>query len=84
MFATCANEVTDNIRSMIRKNNIEPLMNSVMLISLHEMAFLAESLVNITSLKRTYSLDGFQQTVGGPTDVAIISKGDGFLWVKKK
>ena len=84
VFATCANEVTDNIRSMIRKNNIEPLMNSVMLISLHEMAFLAESLVNITSLKRTYSLDGFQQTVGGPTDVAVISKGDGFLWVKKK
>lgn len=84
VFATCATEVTDNIINMIRQRNIEPLMNSVMLISLHEMAFLAESLVNITSLKRTYSLDGFQQTVGGPTDVAIISKGDGFLWVKKK
>ena len=84
VFAACASEVTDNIINMIRQKNIEPLMNSVMLISLHEMAFLAESLVNITSLKRTYSLDGFQQTVGGPTDVAIISKGDGFLWVKKK
>lgn len=23
-------------------------------------------------------------TVGGPIDVAIISKGDGFIWIKRK
>ena len=48
------------------------------------MASLAESLVNITSLKRKFSLDGYQQTVGGPTDVATISSNDGFIWIKRK
>ena len=23
-------------------------------------------------------------TVGGPTDVAMITKGDGFIWIKRK
>jgi hypothetical protein len=24
------------------------------------------------------------ETVGGPVDVAVISKGDGFVWIKRK
>lgn len=24
------------------------------------------------------------ETVGGPVDVAVISKGDGFIWLKRK
>jgi hypothetical protein len=24
------------------------------------------------------------ETVGGPVDVALISKGDGFIWIKRK
>ena len=63
---------------------VAPLLNSVRNLPLSEMAFLAESLVNITSLKRTYALDGKQQTVGGPIDVAVMSKGDGFTWIKRK
>lgn len=69
----------------ISKNNIiSPLLNSLQLIPLFDMASLAENLVNITSLKRKFMLDGNQQTVGGPTDVAIISPIDGFKWVKRK
>lgn len=59
-------------------------MNSVQLIPLAEMAFFAENLVNMTTLKRTFAIDGNQQTVGGPTDVAVLSKGDGFVWIKRK
>lgn len=25
-----------------------------------------------------------QETVGGPVDVAVISKGDGFIWMRRK
>lgn len=25
-----------------------------------------------------------QENVGGPVDVAVISKGDGFVWIKRK
>jgi hypothetical protein len=47
-----------------------------------ELAHLAEALVNITSLKRKFSAD--EETVAGPIDVAVISKSDGFVWVKRK
>lgn len=77
-------DIYEAITSTIQKDNVDPILNSVQLIPLPEMAFLAESLVNITSLKRTFALDGNQQTVGGPTDVAVLSKGDGFVWIKRK
>jgi hypothetical protein len=47
-----------------------------------ELATLAESLINLTSLRRKISLDS--ETVGGPVDVALISKGDGLIWIKRK
>jgi hypothetical protein len=47
-----------------------------------EMARMAEALVNLTSIKRRVSR-GFE-TVGGPIDVAIISKAEGFVWVSRK
>lgn len=83
-FANYKKELSDKIEEQIEKNNIEPLFKSVTYISPLEMSFLAESLVNITALKRTYAIDGNQQTVGGPTDVAILTKSDGFVWIKKK
>lgn len=83
-FANCKKQVNNKISEISRTKHINPIIESVKLISLSEMAFLAENLVNMTSLKRTYCLDGQQQTVGGPTDVAVISKGDGFVWVKNK
>ncbi len=43
---------------------------------------MAESLVNLTSFKRRVTMD--PETVGGPIDVAVISKGDGFVWIKRK
>lgn len=81
---TVDKEIKSEINTMAQNENVNPIFASVQLIPLTEMAFLAENLVNITSLKRTFALDGNQQTVGGPTDVAILSKGDGFVWIKKK
>ena len=43
---------------------------------------MAESLVNLTSFRRHVTPD--VETVGGPIDVAIISRGDGFIWIKRK
>eukprot|EP00521_Asterionellopsis_glacialis_P002034 CAMPEP_0195246708 /NCGR_PEP_ID=MMETSP0706-20130129/545_1 /TAXON_ID=33640 /ORGANISM="Asterionellopsis glacialis, Strain CCMP134" /LENGTH=223 /DNA_ID=CAMNT_0040298099 /DNA_START=1003 /DNA_END=1675 /DNA_ORIENTATION=+ len=47
-----------------------------------ELAHMAESLVNLTSLQRKVSPN--IETVGGAVDVAVISKGDGFVWIKRK
>jgi len=46
-----------------------------------ELAAMAESLVNLTSFKRKVSMEA--ETVGGTIDVAVISKGDGFIWIKR-
>ncbi len=83
-FSECGQNLSNAITAQVQANNVDPIINSVRLIPLSEMASLAENLVNITSLRRTYAIDGNQQTVGGPTDVAILSKGDGFVWIKRK
>lgn len=62
-----------------------PLLEILDNMGKEDMAELAESLVNITSLKRKFtSSDSAEESVGGPVDVAIITKGDGFIWVKRK
>ena len=43
---------------------------------------MAEALVNLTALKRRVSDE--METVGGPIDVAVISKGDGFVWIRRQ
>lgn len=69
------------IDSKQRQNNIE---NSIIYLPPQELALLAESMINITSILRKVKMDDNNATVGGPVDVAVISKSDGFTWVKKK
>lgn len=47
-----------------------------------ELAKMAEALVSLTSIKRRVSRG--METVGGPIDVALISRSEGFIWVKRK
>ena len=47
-----------------------------------ELINLAEALVNITAVERKASSD--PGTVGGPIDVALITKHEGFVWIKRK
>ncbi len=61
---------------------VGPVMDVVASLPKDELAEMAESLVNLTSLKMRMSND--KETVGGPIDVAIISKGDGLVWTKRK
>lgn len=66
------------------KNNkyISPLINTISLLSKEDLSEVAESLISLTSLKRRMTFS--EESVGGPIDVAIISKGDGFIWLKRK
>ena len=65
-----------------RKNFINPIVDIVETLPIEELAETAEALLNITSLKRKMSRS--LETVGGPIDVALITKGDGFMWIKRK
>jgi hypothetical protein len=61
---------------------VNPIMSIVKSLQKSDLADMAETLVNLTAFKRHVSKDA--ETVGGPTDVAIITKGDGFVWIKRK
>lgn len=65
-----------------RKYLFGPILNVVSGLPREELASMAEALVNLTSLKRRVTPEN--ETVGGPIDVAIITKGDGFIWIKRK
>lgn len=58
------------------------VIGTVAILPKDELAAMAESLVNLTSFKRRVTMS--QESVGGPIDVAVISKGDGFVWIKRK
>lgn len=77
-------EIDDRIRKWSLKYHINPIMNTVEVAPKEELAQMAETLVNLTSFRRKLSMDAFSQSVGGPIDVALITKGDGFIWIKRK
>lgn len=55
---------------------------AVAILPVEELASMAAALVNLTSQKRRYTPDA--ETVGGAVDVAVITKGDGFVWIDRK
>ncbi len=65
-----------------RENYVMPVVSVVSILPKDELAAMAEALVNLTSFKRKVSMQS--ETVGGPISVAVISKGDGFVWIKRK
>lgn len=66
----------------VRDNYIDPIIQVVKVLPKDELSAMAESLVALTSFKRKVSIG--PETVAGPIDVAVISKGDGFVWIKRK
>ena len=60
----------------------DPILDIVTSMQTKELVSMAEAMVNLTAMKRHVSTD--EDTVGGPIDVALITKGDGFIWIKKK
>lgn len=65
-----------------REIHSDPIVEIVAHLPKEELAAMAEALVNLTSFKRHVTRQA--ETVGGPIDVAIISKGDGLIWMKRK
>jgi len=75
-------DFTQKTNEYTSTHHVNPVLQAVYALPKDELASMAESLVNLTSFKRRVSLQA--ETVGGPIDVAVISKGDGFIWIKRK
>ena len=76
------NKYSKKLSDYRKEHYIKPIMEVVQGLPKDELAAMAETLINLTSFKRRVSME--EETVGGPIDVAVISKGDGFVWIKRK
>lgn len=75
-------DITLQINKEMRESYTDPLLNTVVSLDKEDMANMAESFISLTSLVRR--MQPGEETVGGPVDVAVISKGDGFVWINRK
>jgi hypothetical protein len=80
--STLVSDAVTELQQYERAEYVMPVLESVRFLSLDELASMAESLVNLTSFKRR--ITPVPETVGEPIDVAVISKGDGFIWINRK
>ena len=77
------NNVQKALENEIRTEYQRPLMSALDALPRHDLATMAESLISLTALRARMTA-GEAETVGGPIDVAILSKGEGFVWIKRK
>ena len=75
-------DITTQINREMFSRYSKPLIDTVVLLDKEDMANMAESFISLTSLVRR--MQPGEETVGGPVDVAVISKGDGFVWINRK
>lgn len=62
--------------------NFTPLISVIATLDVQEMAHLAETLLVLESLKERVTSP--TEEVGGPIDVAVITKSEGLVWIKRK
>lgn len=83
-LASATPKIINQIIAKAQEQYLWPITQSVATLPIEELAMLAESMINITSLRRKVAIDSNIGTVGGPIDVAMITKSDGFIWMKRK
>jgi hypothetical protein len=71
-------KLMDDLKHSERAN----ILDVVNFMSKKELGELAHAIVELTSKKRRFSAD--DETVGGPIDVAIVTRNEGFIWIRRK
>lgn len=71
-----------NIENLQKRMRVDPLLYMIDVIREKDMISLAEALVNLTSISVKFNPK--EDAEVGPIDIAFITKGDGFVWIKKK
>lgn len=82
VFDSMSQRHQEQIGHFIDKRFTQEIKGMVRSMPKQDLAMLAESLIEITSLKRKVTRD--RETVGGDVDVAVISRSEGLVWVKRK
>lgn len=81
-FADVQEQHNEQLRRYIREEYVEGIVCAVDSFNIEDMTNMAESLISVTNLQRHISSS--DESVGGPIDVAVITRSEGFIWVKHK
>lgn len=84
LFGKMSDEVVEQYIEHLRNKEYAPIHNAMSTLPIKEMTQFAESMINITSIKRMVVYDNNVSTVGGAIDIASITRKNGFVWVKSK
>jgi hypothetical protein len=82
MASAAADEYRNRFATTAREGFQRHFNEMVALMPKQEILELAEALVSITAIERKASHE--QETVGGPVDLAFITRHEGFVWIKRK
>jgi hypothetical protein len=66
----------------LHQENFFKIQGTIGTLPIDEMVHLAETMIVLESLKEKVTLPS--QSVGGPVDIAVISREEGLVWVKRK
>lgn len=81
---TNLDDITDKhdeqVQEFIQTEYVNGLVDTVEAFGVEDMADMAESLISITNLQR--HITASEESVGGPVDVAVITRDEGFIWLK--
>ncbi len=76
-------EFAEYLQTEIQEDYDQPFMGAVSALPRQDLAKMAEALVNLTAFLMRMTADQ-NETVAEPIDVALLSKCDGFIWVRHK
>src|SRR5262249_53305105 len=82
LVAQAAKGIGESVLQKANADHALPLRRVLGVLPVDEMAELAETLINLQSLKEKVTKPS--ETVGGPVDVAVITKSEGLIWIKRK
>jgi hypothetical protein len=74
--------ISESVFGNLQRDHALPLRRVLGVLPVDEMTELAETLINLQSLKEKVTKPS--ETVGGPVDVAVITKSEGLVWIKRK
>lgn len=76
------NDFFERVRDRHYQEHTIEILRTVTSLPKEDLALVAETMVNLTSFMRKVQMQ--METVGGPIDIALISRKDGFIWIKRK
>lgn len=82
MGAGAYESIANNMNQISDERYVRPVVGTLTHLPVSELAAMAETFINLESFRKRVTMNA--ESVGGPVDVATITKGDGFVWIKRK